>query len=69
VTELDDGGKEHEQDVPVGVRVSASSVLLHAAISWREQVEPDQRVTAIETAINTRNGLRVVRSRAGRGAG
>jgi hypothetical protein len=35
--------------------------LLAAAVSWRDQVELDQRMTAIEQTIAARNSLRVVR--------
>jgi phenylalanyl-tRNA synthetase beta subunit len=60
VTVLDNAGQEHVENVPASVRVSAARALLGAAVSWRDQVELDQRLSALEAAINARN-LRVIR--------
>jgi hypothetical protein len=61
VTVVDTDGQEHPEAVPVSVRVSAARALLAAAVNWRDQVELDRRLTAIETAIAARSGPRAVR--------
>jgi len=49
-----------DDEQPARVQVAAARALLSSAVSWRDQVELDQRLSAVEAAVAARNTLRAV---------